>query len=216
MENECGKLLNEHLQQIANARSAIHWQIPTTFCGMQDITLDIPAQLVANDMVLACEAEHVRFAVDMSPLFTLHLRSITIVLDLTNVTYPNYVTRPNKRDSEAFQHLVSMTGMGASDLPLDHPLFDPTKEPNTRRIVLDARETAAAFNGKEDCHSVIGMRTHREAWSWETWTMHLPQGKTLLVWIREVDGKEEESTKLWVERVPKAWTRYPHAGWPME
>jgi hypothetical protein len=168
MEKECGKLLKEHLQQIANARSAIHWQIPTTLCGMQDITLDIPAQLVANDVVSACEAEQVRFAVDMSPLFTLHLRSITIVLDLTNIA------RPHKRDHEAFQHLVSMTGMGASDLPLDHPLFDPTKEPNTRRIVLDARETAAAFNEKKDFNSVIGMRTHREAWSWETWTMHLP------------------------------------------
>jgi hypothetical protein len=64
-----------------------------------------------------------------------------------------------------------MTGIGASNLSLHHPLFDPTRELNTRRIVL--------VTGVYSCSS-ISMATHRDAQSWETWTMHRPRGKIRL------------------------------------
>jgi hypothetical protein len=109
-----------------------------------------------------------------------------------------------------------MTGMGASDLPHNNPLSNPTEEPKTRHIVLNARETTATINKGVDSHVDVAMATHREAPCWETWTMHLPQRKTLLVWVKKVEDKENRSSQLWIERVPKSWTRYPHAGWPME
>jgi hypothetical protein len=79
MEDECDQLLNKHLQQIAGARPSIGWQIPDTFAKMQDITLNISPQLVADHMISACEERNPRFAFDMAPLFTLHLRSIVTV-----------------------------------------------------------------------------------------------------------------------------------------
>ncbi|CAA9962927.1 hypothetical protein CFE70_006351 [Pyrenophora teres f. teres 0-1] len=215
MDHECGKILRKHLEEIKNSWPStfgLGLLIPKGFSDMHRVVLRIPELFISLTAVEHIN-KHQRFFMDLSPLFTLHLQSITMRIETRETNRPRKLTYGN---------MIKMTGMCASTLPKNHVLYNPSAEANTRRIMLDTTYIPLSRLRAEkhmrsgqlttcvDLDSLASRNSHYVRGAWETWTIDFSNGKKIVFWVKEVKGKEWESTQLWTKKMSAKWRLTPH------